>query len=204
MEAQLREMIMYLVKQQFSGKGDIIIDRMKTQTVKITGSGRVIDKFIDILGENVSEILMGNFKKYLKEICDKCGLEMEGIFQSFSERIAVLEPEEQNAMLILSTLMGEFLGAIRDASFAETLLEIQNRVKKGLKLDEAANLEFEKDFTEKVGNLFERNEPNLSFLYNLCFLEFIARLHHSQKVRRTTKIILGKYMNRVAEKIRYS
>jgi hypothetical protein len=199
MDAQLREMITFLVKQQFVRKGDIITDRMKIQDVKIVGSGRIINKFLDLLFKNIPDLTEGNYEDYLTKICSACNIEVGGMFQAFSRRVSILNPEDQIPPLMLSTLMGEFLGTIREVAFSGTLMEIKNRVLRKLKLADNAKLEFEKEFAENVGNLHERNEVNLSLLYNLCFLEFLADLMHSPKVKKTSRIQLGKYMNRVVE-----
>ncbi len=201
MDGQLREMISYLVKQQFARDGDNITDRMKSQNLHITGAGRVIEGFIDLLAEDLAEIVAGNYENYLENICINCSLDMHEIFQGFLDRVALLEPEDKSPPLLLTSLLSEFLGKIREEAFEGALGEIKNRVMQRRRVRDVELQEFEGKFEEVVGNLFQQNEPNISLLYNLCFLIFLADLLNSRKVVRTTKILQGRFMNRVVEKI---
>ena len=201
MEEQLREMVSYLVKQQFARSGDYITDRMKYQNVRIQGSGAAINQFIEILTDELSLLIEGKYDKYLEEICDKCNVEKAEIAEAFSARVSILESEDKIPPLILTSLLGEFLGRIRGGAFKETLQEIKNRVKKRLNITKNPSKKFDQEFDDKIGNLFQRNEPNISILYNLCYLIFIADLVRAPKVKRTSKIQLGKYMNRLVEKL---
>jgi hypothetical protein len=201
MDGQLREMVSYLVKQQFAREGDNITDRMKSQNLHITGSGRVIEGFIDLLAEDLAEIVAGNYENYLESICINCSLDMHEIFQGFLDRVALLEPEDKSPLLLLTSLLSEFLGKIRDEAFEGALGEIKNRVMQKRRITDINLQKFELKFEEVVGDLFQRNEPNISLLYNLCFLIFLADLLKSPKVVRTTKILQGRFMNRVVDKI---
>ena len=201
MEEQLREMVAYLVKQQFARSGDYITDRMKYQNIRIQGSGAAINQFIEILTDKLSLLIEGFYDTYLEEICSSCNIDKAEITKAFSTRVSILESEDRTPPLILTSLLGEFLGRIREGAFQETLQEVKNRVKKRLKITKNPSKEFDKEFDDKIGNLFQGNEPNISILYNICFLMFIADLVEAPRVKRTSKIQLGKYMNRLVEKL---
>jgi len=202
MELQLNEVITFLVRQQFAREGDVITDSTKSQEVHIKGSSRVINRFIKILTENLPDFIAGNYEQYLKKICNYSQLnEADEIFQAFSAKIGILEPEDMIPPLILTSLMGEFLGKIREKAFKQTLAEIKRRTKVQLKITDENDFEIERTIDEKIRDLFQRNESNISLLYNLCFLEYLAILANSPKVQRTARILLGKYMNQVVEKL---
>ncbi len=200
MEAQLVEMLNFLVKQQFIREGDIVTDRMKTKEVHIRGSGRAIKDFIRLLNDNISLVVEEKYENYLDTLCGICDLDIQRVMEAFSARLPVLEEHDRTPPLMLSMLMAEFLGKIRERAFEETLEEIKRRTRWDLKISEGDE-EFEQRFDDIIKDFFQRNEPNLSLLYNLCFLDFIAMIIHSNKVRRTVKIILGLYMNKVVEKV---
>ncbi|MFX1295474.1 MAG: hypothetical protein ACFFD2_11580 [Promethearchaeota archaeon] len=201
MESQLLEMINYFVKQQFIKSDDIITDRTKYYELHITGSSRVVNKFIKLFTRDISCFIQGKYKRYLKKLCDSCRIEIEEIYKSFSDRIDNLEPENTNQPLIFTSLIGEFLGKIRECVFKQTIQKIKDRVKNRLKITEKSTQKFEEEFKNKIEALFQCNEPNISLLYNLSFLEFITKIVHSNKVKRTSKILLGKHVNRVVKKI---
>ncbi|MHA1276404.1 MAG: hypothetical protein ACTSQI_15285 [Candidatus Helarchaeota archaeon] len=201
MDVQLREIVSFLVKQQFARDNDTISDRMKSQKLHITGSSKLIAQFIDLLARDLSEIIAGNYENYLKEICHYCDLEMAEIVHAFSERIAILEPEDHTPPLILTSLLSEFLGKIREKAFKGALQEIKRRVIIDQQIPDYELQGFNRRFKKLITDLFQRNESNISLLYNLCFLIFLADLLNFNKVKRTTKILQGRYMNRLVQKL---
>jgi len=205
MESQILELIDYLVRQQFSKGGDFITDRMKGQKVHVKYAGRIIQSFCDLLSgksDNMQDLLSGNYEKYLEKLCLALNLDAIKILQAYQNRTAILEPEDRTPPIILTSLLGELLSTIRERAFNETLQEIKTRFKK-LQGNYDNNKEIsDLELDNQISELFQKNDMNISLLYNLSFLEFIAITTHSQKVKRTTKILLGKYINRVVETLR--
>lgn len=199
MQSEIRELIDYLVRGQFSQGGDFITDRLRKQRVQVRYAGRIIQGFIDLLSENIQDILTGNYEKYLKNLCSALNIDSEKILQGFLRKSAVLEAADITPPIVLTSILGELMGLIRERAFNETLQEIKNRFKqrRGGTNGEGEISEVKVD--DRIAELFQRNDENISLLYNLSFLEYLASAIHSPKVKRTTKILLGKYINRVVE-----
>jgi len=199
MQSEILELIDYLVRGQFSKGGDFITDRMKKQRVQVRYAGRIIQGFIDLLAENIQDILTGAYEKYLVNLCSALNIDSEKILQAYLKKSAVLEAADMTPPIVVTSLLGELLGTIRERAFNETLQEIKNRFKKRRgDLDREEGISDVK-VDDRIAELFQRNDDNISLLYNLSFLEFLAGTIHSPKVKRTTKILLGKYINRVVE-----
>jgi hypothetical protein len=199
MQPEILELIEYLVRQQFSRGGDLITDRMKQQQVQVRYAGRIIQGFIELLTENIEDILTGNTKRYLENVCGALNIDAQKILQSFLNRTAVLESEDKTPPIIVTSLLGELLGNIRERAFNETLQEIKTRLKKRQGGSNGGDGLAEMKLDHRIAELFQRNDANISLLYNLSFLEYIAITIRSPKVKRTTRILLGKYINRVVE-----
>jgi hypothetical protein len=199
MQSEILELIDYLVRQQFSRGGDFITDRMKQQRVQVRYAGRIIQGFIDLLTENIQDILTGNCEKYLGNLCGALNIDSKKILQAYLNRTAVLDAEDKTPPIIVTSLLGELLGTIRERAFNETLQEIKTRLKKRQGGSNGDDQMSEVKVDDRISELFQRNDANISLLYNLSFLEYIAGTIHSQKVKRTAKILLGKYINRVVE-----
>jgi len=197
MEFQIFELIDYLVRQQFSKGGDFITDRMKMQKVQVRYAGRIIQGFTDLLTENIQDFLGGDYEKYLEKLCLVLNLDSKKILEAYLNRTSILEPEDKIPPIILTSILGELLSTIRERAFNETLEEIKIRFKKRQSLCNGNKQISDIDLDNQLSDLFQRNDVNISLLYNLSFLEFIAITTHSEKVKRTTKILLGKYINRV-------
>jgi ribosomal protein S17E len=172
---------------------------MKGQKVQVKYAGRIIQGFIDLLKENLQDIFAGDYENYLRKLCEALNLDSNKILQAYLNRTSILEPEDKTAPIIITTLLGELLSTIRERAFNETLQEIKNRFKKRHCNSNGNNQISDIDLDNRLSELFQRNDVNISLLYNLSFLEFIADTTHSQKVKRTARILLGKYMNRVVE-----
>lgn len=199
MQPEILELIDYLIRQQFSVGGDVITDRMKKQRVQVRYAGRIIQGFFELLTENIQDILTGNCEKYLGNVCGALNIDAKKILQAYLNRTAVLEAEDKTPPIIITSLLGELLGNIRERAFNETLQEIKTRLKKRRGGSNGDDQLEEVNLDDRIAELFQRNDENISLLYNLSFLEFIAITIHSEKVKRTAKILLGKYINRVVE-----
>ena len=197
MEFQIFELIDYLVRQQFSKGGDFITDRMKMQKVQVRYAGRIIQGFTDLLTENIQDFLGGDYEKYLEKLCLVLNLDSKKILEAYLNRTSILEPEDKIPPIILTSILGELLSTIRERAFNETLEEIKIRFKKRQSHYNGNKQISDIELDNHLSDLFQRNDVNISLLYNLSFLEFIAITTHSEKVKRTTKILLGKYINRV-------
>jgi hypothetical protein len=199
MQPEILELIEYLVRQQFSKGGDVITDRMKKAHVQVKYAGRIIQGFIELLTANVQDVLTGDCERYLGNVCSALNIDAKKILQAYLQRTAVLEAEDKTPPIIVTSLLGELLGNIRERAFNETLHEIKTRLKERRGGSNGEDQLAEVKLDDRIAELFQRNDENISLLYNLSFLEFIAVTIHSQKVRRTAKILLGKYINRVVE-----
>lgn len=197
---QLQVLVEYLVRQQFYEPEDIILDRTKIQKIHIRTSGQAVNQFTDLLSQDLSEIVTENYRAYLEKVKLHFDFELEKLFQSFSNRISLMEPGDRAVPLLASFLLGELLGDIRERVFEQYLQEIKTRYKTQFTKNEDAE-KFEQDFKQMTCDSFERNDPNIAIIYNLCFLEFIARVVKDDKLKRTSRILLGKYMNRFVRKL---
>ncbi|HUX98968.1 MAG TPA: hypothetical protein VMV49_05405 [Candidatus Deferrimicrobium sp.] len=201
MESTLPDLLEYLVRQQFNPRGDIITDRMKGKKVHIQTAGQAIKKFIELLLKDSSDVLEANYKTYLKKLSKEFHIDLDEVQNNFSERLSRLEGEANDLPIIATLLFGELLGNIRERVFNQILTEIKNRLIENLKIKDGSKAKFEENFKTQTCDLFQRNNENISLLYNLCFLEFIAETVHSYKLSRVLKILLGKYMNRVVKEL---
>jgi hypothetical protein len=200
MQPEIIDLINYLVRQQFSRGGDVITDRMKRQEVQVRYAGRIIQGFIDLLTENIEDFLTsGNTERSLTNICNALNIDAQKILQAYLNRTAILESEDKTPPIIVTSLLSELLGNIRERAFNETLQEIKTRWKQRQRGTNGEDQLAEVKLDDRIAELFQRNDANISLLYNLSFLEYIAITIRSPKVKRTTKILLGKYINRVVE-----
>ena len=193
MDPQLIQVIEFLVRQQFYKPDDIIMDRTKDQRIHIKNSGQAIFDFISLLSADLSVILDGNHKTYLEKLNRKFKFDIEKVYQNFLKRISTLEPEDRAPHLVVTFLLGDLLGDIRDTVFKQYLQKIKNQV---------AERKAEKiNFEEVIGKAYERNEPNIAIIYNLCFLKFIAEAVKSNNLQKLTESLLIEYTNQFIDNV---
>jgi len=186
MESQLLQIIEFLVQQQFYKPDDIIMDRTKDQRIHVENSGQAIYKFVSLLSAGLSLIIEGNYKKYLEMLKKHFDFDENKVVQNFFKQISFLRSEEREPGLTVTFLLGEVLGDVRETVFKRYLQQIRERLSNHPK---GADINFE----EVIAQTYERNEPNIALIYNLCFLKFIAKVDNSLTLQETTKALLEKY-----------
>lgn len=173
------------------------MDRTKEQRIHVENSGQAIYKFISLLSAGLPIILAGDYTKYLVMLKKHFEFDETKVIRKFSKQVSFLSPEEKEPGLIVTFLLGEVLGDVRETLFKKYLQQIKRELKTQLKTKKKTGISFE----DVTANAFERNDQNISLIYNLCFLKFIAEVVNSPDLGRVTDSLLNKYTNQFIESV---
>lgn len=197
MESQLRQVIEFLVRQQFYKPVDIIMDRSKEQEIHVKDSGQAIEQFTAILSDGLPKILEGAYESYLDKLRKKITFNREVVQRLFYKRLMQLSQEEMMPQLIVTFLMGGVISDIREKNFKirlqilkQRFLDRMQQVKKG-----------DFDFDDIITASFERNDRNIALIYSLSFLEFIAKTVQLKELLEHVESLLAEYMTRFIENL---
>jgi hypothetical protein len=191
----LDEAISILAKQQFYFGQDRIYGRIKSISVKIKGSGLVVHRLITTLLNDAPLLYELKFEDYLKKICGIIELiDFISINSQFTQKSSMLKPfTKENLPIIITLLVSDVLSALRVPAFDE----VKNMIKKNAKSAFKSEAEMESYF-DKLCSL---NNPHLSLLENLSFLEILSRAFHFKRVQRVIAIQITKHVNFAIESL---
>jgi hypothetical protein len=193
-----------LVHQQFYLDGrDIIIGRTPEIQVKIQYSGQIISKFKDLFNENIDLFMNKKYLKFLKKFEKIQGITRSLIKEIYSELEQKIESLEQNleysrenSVIFYTILLNTLITNIREIHFQNSLKIIYNQLnqqKSSIKRSEIKN---------ELNNLFMRNNENVSILYNISYLNALAKTFNYKQVKRVCSIQRTKYINRTIRLIK--
>lgn len=193
-----------MVHQQFYLDGrDIIIGRTPEIQVKIQYSGQIISKFKDLFNENIDLFMNKKYLKFLKKFEKIQGITRSLIKEIYSELEQKIESLEQNleysrenSVIFYTILLNTLITNIREIHFQNSLKIIYNQLnqqKSSIKRSEIKN---------ELNNLFMRNNENVSILYNISYLNALAKTFNYKQVKRVCSIQRTKYINRTIRLIK--
>ena len=207
-ELKDQDIVKFLLYQQFYYGNDIIYGRTREISESINGSGKVIEKFLEILISNLHLIRKKKYIEYLELFSlNFFNINVNKIYQSFLEELNNIGTNI-DFNLIISIFIGKLLQHLREQCFNEILSEIRIILIEKLarlktrsselksKLEEVVEAKL-----EKLHNLFALNSPEISLIYNLAFLKFLAFKLEEFKVYKTTIKLLNKYIEIVSNKL---
>ncbi len=192
-----------LVNQQFYIDGkDTIMGRTPEIQIKVKYSGQIIAKFKDLFKENINLFLNQDYDLFMEKFEVISGLTkslVRNTYEEFKEKHHLLEGnlgDSNDRLLVLYTiLMSVLISKIRKIHFEDDLKTIRRRLKRKYPSFR------EKSIDRELTRLFERNDSNVSILYNLSYLYALANTFNYNKVKRVCGIQKSKYINILAKKI---
>lgn len=192
-----------LIEQQFYLPGtDQITGRTPEISVKVAFSGQIVRKFKDLINENLTHFLQGNYLKFLKPFEMIKGMNEEitqEIYEKLRNKLKIFEQSNQfeDPILIYTIVLSTIITTIRDMHFNNSLQEINKKVEKKYNSRDIPKEHIKK----KLEHLFMINNENVSILYNLSYLNALAESFNYRQVARICKIQKSKYINRILDLI---
>ena len=206
------EVVKFLLFQQFYyGITDVIYGRTQEISVKIDGSGAVIENFYEFLVKDISLIRNGMYKEYLQKFNDRfIKLDVEDILTQFNKNYYNIDESQRSSQIITSILFSELLMSIRKSCFDELVNEIKIKLIVKLtdsnkKIKPKDRIDISEDFIQekmkKLSKLYSLSDKNIGIIYNLSFLKTLAFKMNNKKVIKQTKKNLEKLTDIIIRKI---
>jgi hypothetical protein len=191
-----------LIKQQFYKSGsDTIIGRTPEVSIKIKNSGQIVNKFENMLNQNINFFLKGDYMKFFSPFKKIKGVDenhISEIYQDIQIKLAAMHGTDFDTVLMYTIVVSSLTTSIREIQFNESVQEIIKKARK-----KASSLSV-KQIKKELEKLFMRNDKNVSILYNISYLTALAECFNFLKTARTCKIQRSKYINLIVNSILFS
>lgn len=196
--SQLHEATENLINQQFYQQGtDTIIGRTSEVHLKIRYSGQVISKFKKRFNDHLDLFLDNKYQEFIFLFEDIGGMtknDLMEMHQDMELKLEALRGAELETVVLYTIVLSSIVTQIRDYNFQNTVAEIKKRIK-----EKAEGKISEDIIQDHLNNLYMRNHPNVSILYNIAYLDALAESFNYSKVARVCKIQKSKYINYIVD-----
>ncbi len=192
-----------LVTQQFYAAGtDTILGRTPDIYVKIKYSGQIVKKFKDLFNTNLNLFLEGKYYEFLLPLTKIKGIDehqVKKLHKSIENKLAKLKKSlgEFDDLLLYTIILSDSISKIRDLHFENSIDELLSRAQAKyphLTINEIQDI---------LNEFFQRNDSNISILYNLSYLNALAESFSYRQTAKISKILRTKYMNVIISNIAY-
>jgi hypothetical protein len=189
-----KEIIRYLVCQQFYYGDDKIYGRTKDLFEYIPKSGQVIDDFINLLLKLLQFIDKEKYQKFLDNFNTEIHpIPTDSLYIEFVKNLGEMG-EFKNQILIITNILGKPLTHIHTTCFDEAVAELylHNESKNLLNL---GSIKISKEeFQKKLYYFYSRGDKNIGVIYSLSFLRFLAKkINNTEVINRTEKFLIKHY-----------
>ncbi|MHA1195078.1 MAG: hypothetical protein ACTSRH_03790 [Promethearchaeota archaeon] len=167
-------------------------------SIKIRNSGLVIKRFKDLFMKNLNLFLEGDYLRFIEKFKVIKGMtddKINEINQDIQGKFTHIYDLNQSLFLRRIIVLSSLISKIRDISFSDTVNEIINRVKN------YSNSSSNEDILFRLEELFMNNDEDVSMLYGISCLDYLAESFNFRKVNRICRIQKSKYINRVVNRI---
>lgn len=196
---EIPKLIQTLINQQFYEGSDVISGRSKEVSVKISGSGRVINKLYTKMVSILPHFHHKDYFRYVKEFNKQIlPIDVDGVYTRFRNAYdnagAIEEPDP---FLIASMIFSEILQNCREKIFNAFLDEMKNEIimVKSFLLCKTPLIK------ESLQRLFSHNDKDISLTYNLVFLLKLAEVFDYKKVYVKVHKEISKRKKNIMKKI---
>jgi len=204
-----QDVVKFLLFQQFYYGNDVVYGRTREISEQINGSGRVIERFLQILLDKLYLIKSKRYKEYLEKFSEEFHhFNIDYVYNSFLEEYNNLVDNEKNTKIVISILVGKLIQTLREQCFNEILHEIRiiliekmARLKNRSQELKSSLEEVVEAKIDRLHQLFALNSKEISLIYNLVFLKFISFKLEEFRVYKNTLKLLNKYVDIVTKKL---
>lgn len=201
-EIEPKEIIRYLVCQQFYYGDDKIFGRTKDLFEYLPQSGQVIDAFINLISKFIHFIDTEEYRKFLDNFNSEIHpIPIESLYNKFLKNLEELG-EFRNNVLIISEILGKSLAIIHKTCFDEVVVELYSYIRTKNNLNSSSKPISEDEFQNKLKYFYSRGDSNIGLIYSLSFLRFLAQKINNTEVITRTEESLTKYYEIISEKIK--
>ena len=197
-----KEIIRYLVCQQFYYGDDKIYGRTKDLFEIIPKSGQVIDDFINLLLNLLHFIDAEKYQKFLDNFNTEIhSIPIKSIYKKFLINLEELG-EFRNQVLIINEILGKSLAHIHIICFNEVIDELFSYIRTKNSLNSSSIEISKEEFQKKLNYFYSRGDSNIGLIYSLSFLRFLAQKIKNTEVITRTEESLTKYYEIINNKIK--
>lgn len=190
-----------LVDQQFYlGGRDIIIGRSPEIFLKIKFSGQIIAKFKELFNANLDLFLNEKYLQFIEKFAQIDGITKELIDETFKDlgkKLKNLEgnidDSEDSTVILYTMLLSSIITKIREIKFEEVKKIIYR------KLHEKNSSIKDSDIRNELNKLYQRNDRRISILYNISYMQILAKTFNYKQVEKVCNIQQTKFINKIVK-----
>jgi len=200
-EVSQKDVIHYLICQQFYYGDDKIFGRTKDLFEVIPEAGKTIDEFSEKLLSLMAYLEKKEYKPLLLTFDNQIHpIPIDSIYQKFESHVTELG-ENYNQLLMITDLIGQSLVHIHTTCFNLAIAEIFTIVKNELLTLPHMKPMSPEQFDEKLHHLYARGDKHIGLIYSLSFMQFLAEKMKNREVSKHCTTALKKHYNTVKEKL---
>jgi len=201
-EIEPKEIIRYLVCQQFYYGDDKIFGRTKDLFEFVPQSGQVIDAFINLILNFIHFIDTEEYRKFLDIFNSEIHpIPIESLYSKFLKNLEELG-EFRNQVLIINEILGKSLAIIHKTCFDKVVVELYSYIRTKNHFNSSSKPISKDEFQNKLKYFYSRGDSNIGLIYSLSFLRFLAQKINNTEVITRTEESLTKYYEIISEKIK--
>lgn len=174
--------------------GDMLMGKNVKYYLQLTGLESLLKKFIKDLDNLFKYVYENNIPEFLKEMTAKFGIDFLYLDNDIENNIIGMRSVESDEIMIQYMIITKTLEEIREKVFKDFRNnQLIPKIKeiKGMELDE-----------EKLESLKGKAKEDYSLLYNLTFIEFLARFYKDEKMIGGVREIINKKTENIANSIK--
>lgn len=193
-DVEPKEIIQYLVCQQFYYGDDKIFGRTKDLFEYIPQSGQVIDAFINLIMNLLHFIDKEEYQKFLDNFDTEIHpIPIKSLYNKFLNNLEELG-EYKNQVLIINEILGKPLAYVHVTCFDGVIAELSSYIQTKNHLLSSSIQISNEEFQNKLKYFYSRGDGNIGLIYSLSFLRFLAKkIKNTVVITRTEEALTKNY-----------
>ena len=168
-------------QQLFLGQNRIM-GRIPKDTMSMKDVGKILNRFINFIKENLSDFELENLDAFLGLFEVKFGMELGSVREKVLANFREMNNLEGQEIIILYMVLTKLLESLRQQSYIKYgFAQITDNYNRNFKQ------ETKEIIRKKLQRLSEKKDVNLSLLYNLCFIRLLAVSFEDKKISTNSK-----------------
>lgn len=184
------------VFQQLFAGSNRIMGKNPANTMQITGVNLLLRRFIYDLRFHMNWVKQQKLDDFLAYFAKRFNVNLDEVKERIESNFAGMGNLEGQETVVIYMTLTKLLENLREQAYKQYGRDaIENAFK------ETTGKNFGDKEAEKIQNLAALNEENISLLYNLSFVAFLAISYNNKALSSTVKRLVSTKVNKIVEKI---
>lgn len=180
------------------GEGkDLLMGKNVNNYISLHGLESLLKLFIQDLDKFFEDIYKNNIPSYLKKIEKKFHLDLSFLESNLIQNIEEMKKTDSEEIMIYYLVITKTLEHIRQSVFNQ----IGNQVISQF-YQEKAGKSMNKQIQKQIHRYDNESDEDLSLLYNLVFIKFLAEIYQNQELLKKVNEIIHERLENFYQKIK--